>query len=86
MFAVNYKDGRTAYPADLSPVCSPRLADGLREPRDLAKATLLGVAHADEDWRVWLDAAGVRRLTPHGPVFDYYGQVCRRRPMAWVSQ
>ena len=62
------------FPADLSPVCSPRLANGLREPRDLAKATLLRVAHADEDWRLWLDAAGVSRLTPHGPVFDYYGQ------------
>jgi LysR family glycine cleavage system transcriptional activator len=62
------------FPADLSPVCAPRLADGLREPGDLAKATLLRVAHADEDWRLWLDAAGERRLAPHGPVFDYYGQ------------
>jgi LysR family glycine cleavage system transcriptional activator len=59
--------------ADLSPVCSPRMGDELREARDLANATLLRVAHADEDWRLWLDAAGVSRLTPHGPVFDYYG-------------
>src|SRR5918993_4101806 len=62
------------FAADLSPVCSPRLADVLREPRDLAKETLLRVAHADDDWRLWLDAAGVSRLAPHGPVFDYYGQ------------
>jgi LysR family glycine cleavage system transcriptional activator len=32
------------------------------------------VAHADEDWRLWLDAAGVNRVTAKGAVFDYYGQ------------
>jgi LysR family transcriptional regulator, glycine cleavage system transcriptional activator len=62
------------FPADLSPVCAPHVAERLKVPADLAKATLLRVAHADQDWRLWLDAAGVKRVTPKGPVFDFYGQ------------
>jgi LysR family transcriptional regulator, glycine cleavage system transcriptional activator len=62
------------FPADLSPVCTPRLAKALRNPADLVEPTLLRVAHADEDWRLWLDAAGIGRMKPKGPVFDYYGQ------------
>jgi LysR family transcriptional regulator, glycine cleavage system transcriptional activator len=62
------------FAADLSPVCAPRLICELKKPEDLTKATLLRVAHADEDWRLWLDAVGVSRARPKGPVFDYYGQ------------
>jgi LysR family transcriptional regulator, glycine cleavage system transcriptional activator len=54
------------FPADLSPVCAPRVAERLREPSDLSNATLLRVAHADEHWRLWLGAAGVSRMT-QGP-------------------
>jgi LysR family glycine cleavage system transcriptional activator len=62
------------FPADLSPVCAPRVAESLKEPADLRNATLLRVAHAEDDWRRWLDVAGVHRIEPKGPVFDYYGQ------------
>jgi LysR family glycine cleavage system transcriptional activator len=62
------------FAADLSPVCAPRVAERLREPSDLSDATLLRVAHADEDWRLWLEAAGVSRVPVKGAVFDYYGQ------------
>jgi LysR family transcriptional regulator, glycine cleavage system transcriptional activator len=62
------------FAADLSPVCAPRLAVRLKEPNDLSEATLLRVAHADEDWRLWLKAAGVSRVTAKGAIFDYYGQ------------
>jgi LysR family transcriptional regulator, glycine cleavage system transcriptional activator len=62
------------FAADLSPVCAPQIAERLKRPGDLAKTTLLRVAHADQDWRLWLDAAGAGRVRPRGPVFDFYGQ------------
>jgi LysR family glycine cleavage system transcriptional activator len=50
------------------PVCSPALAQnggGLKEPRDLARFTLLHDDSPDQDpscpdWRMWLKAAGVK--------------------------
>jgi LysR family glycine cleavage system transcriptional activator len=62
------------FAADLIPVCAPRLAAGLKRPSDLTGPNLLRVAHASEDWPLWLKAAGVARLSARGPEFQYYGQ------------
>jgi LysR family glycine cleavage system transcriptional activator len=69
--------GLTAEPlfaADLLPVCAPRLARELKRPADLKGPSLLRVAHAAEDWPLWLKAAGVARTTARGPEFQFYGQ------------
>jgi LysR family glycine cleavage system transcriptional activator len=48
---------------ELFPVCSPRLLEGsrpLRRPEDLAHHTLLHSSGGyDDDWRLWLTAAGL---------------------------
>jgi LysR family glycine cleavage system transcriptional activator len=62
------------FAADLVPVCAPRLAAGLKRPSDLRGPSLLRVAHASEDWPLWLKAAGIARLSARGPQFQYYGQ------------
>jgi LysR family glycine cleavage system transcriptional activator len=62
------------FAADLQPVCAPRLAARLKQPADLSGPTLLRVAHAAEDWPLWLKAAGVPRIAAKGPQFEYYGQ------------
>jgi LysR family glycine cleavage system transcriptional activator len=62
------------FAADLLPVCAPGLADSLREPAALARATLLRVGHAPEDWPRWLTAAGLPASLAHGPIFEFYGQ------------
>ncbi len=52
---------------DLLPVCSPALAGGpkpLRRPADLASHTLLHGAPRPDDWRRWLDFAGVDGIEP----------------------
>lgn len=49
----------------LRPVCSPGLLTGdnaIRTPQDLANHKLLFVYTAEEDWRIWLEAAGVKDL------------------------
>jgi LysR family glycine cleavage system transcriptional activator len=57
----------------LTPVCSPKLLagrSGLRKPADLARQTLI---HIDDrnDWRKWLDAAGVGDVDlSRGPVLN----------------
>ena len=72
--------GLTAEPlfaADLTPVCAPRLAAGLRRAGDLKGPSLLRVAHSPDDWPLWLKAAQVPRaprLTARGPEFQFYGQ------------
>ena len=46
----------------LFPVCSPKLLAGaraLKQPEDLARATLLHTSTTKDDWRVWLTAAGL---------------------------
>lgn len=46
----------------LFPVCSPKLLTGeraLRQPEDLAHATLLHTSTTVDDWRLWLTAAGL---------------------------
>lgn len=60
--------------ADLVPVCTPRQAAALKKPADLKGPSLLRVAHANEDWPLWLKAAGVTRVAARGPEFQYYGQ------------
>lgn len=62
------------FAADLTPVCAPKLAARLKQPADLKGTSLLRVAHAPEDWPLWLKAAGIGRLAARGPQFDYYGQ------------
>src|SRR6202158_5092207 len=62
------------FAADLLPVCAPRLGAQLKRPADLRGPSLLRVAHASEDWPLWLKAAGVARVTARGPEFQYYGQ------------
>ena len=50
----------------LTPVCSPELLKGpnaLRSPQDLKKHKLLYVYTAEEDWHIWLEAAGVAGIT-----------------------
>lgn len=58
------------------PVCSPALQGGrppLREPADLARHTLLHVARAPDEWRMWLTAAGLPTLKPAGDLtLDQY--------------
>lgn len=64
--------GQRLFTAALFPVAAPALAAELRSVKDLARQTLLDVAHAPRDWPRWLSAAGLdparfrRRLS-----FDY---------------
>ena len=61
--------------ANLLPVCAPGMAAGLERPEQLAGLPLLRVAHAEEDWPLWLSAQGLAgQVTARGPVFDFYGQ------------
>lgn len=62
------------FDADLTPVCAPRHAHRLKSPRQLKAGSLLRVAHAPEDWPLWLRAAGLTGLSAAGPMFEFYGQ------------
>jgi len=75
-YAIRFGDGAwhatEAVPlieAPLTPLCTPALARGLTEPRDLLGRPLLRSYRADE-WIRWFDAAGVAPPTLKGPVFD----------------
>lgn len=75
-YAIRFGDGAwhatEAVPlieAPLTPLCTPALARGLNEPRDLLGLPLLRSYRADE-WTRWFDAAGVAASTLKGPVFD----------------
>lgn len=49
----------------LTPICSPKLLEGrhaIRAPDDLRRHKLLYVYTAEEDWRLWLSAAGVEGI------------------------
>ena len=49
----------------LTPICSPELLEGrdaLTVPEDLRRHKLLYVYTAEEDWRIWLEAAGVKGI------------------------
>jgi LysR family glycine cleavage system transcriptional activator len=52
---------------EIFPVCSPALLQGarpLRRPEDLSGQTLLYDVHWQDDWRLWLTAAGFADLRP----------------------
>ncbi len=55
--------------APLSPLCAPQALDQLQHPDDLSKLTLLR-SYRSQEWQVWLRAAGVKGITPRGPLFD----------------
>jgi LysR family transcriptional regulator, glycine cleavage system transcriptional activator len=59
---------------DIFPVCAPALLKGpkpLKRLADLAHHTLLHVSGFQEDWQVWLTAAGATGLDPtRGPHFE----------------
>lgn len=53
---------RTLFRSALTPICSPALLKGpnaIKTPADLKKHKLLYVYTAEEDWHIWLAAAGV---------------------------
>jgi LysR family glycine cleavage system transcriptional activator/LysR family transcriptional regulator of beta-lactamase len=57
------------FPVPLVPVCTPALAKGLRNPRDLSKATLIVVAHLRAQWAWWFEAVGLSApVQPAGEV------------------
>jgi len=62
------------FAANLMPVCSRATAKRLKTPDDLRNVTLLRVTHATDDWSRWLKAAGLSKVQPKGPEFEYYGQ------------
>jgi DNA-binding transcriptional LysR family regulator len=47
------------FPATLVPVCTPAIAEGLRDPSDLGKATLIVVSHLRAQWTWWFEAVGL---------------------------
>jgi DNA-binding transcriptional LysR family regulator len=60
----------------VSPICTPRLADALRltTPADLARATLIGVTTFPLAWPAWFEAAGAPNLKPSRAIwFDSFG-------------
>ena len=67
---------RELFGSVLSPVCSPELLEGanpLNAPRDLQHHAILHVYTAEEDWRLWLDAAGAGSVAISDRVaFDSY--------------
>ncbi|AHY54525.1 transcriptional regulatory protein [Bradyrhizobium japonicum SEMIA 5079] len=62
------------FAGDLTPVCVPRLATGLKRPADLKGPGLIRVTHSPEDWPIWLKAANLTRINARGPEFQFYGQ------------
>src|SRR5437764_498843 len=63
-----------SFAGDLTPVCVPRLASGLKRPADLKGPSLIRVTHSPEDWPIWLKAANLARINARGPEFQFYGQ------------
>ncbi len=64
-------DAFRLFEAPLSPLCTPKLAETLKSPADLADATLLRSYRSDE-WATWFAAAGVTPVAHvnAGIVFD----------------
>jgi LysR family glycine cleavage system transcriptional activator len=64
------------FDARLVPVCSPATAQaglGLRQPADLVNHALLRLYTAEDEWAVWLAAAGLPDLAGRAaPRFDSY--------------
>ncbi len=58
---------RPLFRSQLVPVCAPTLlksATPLKKPEDLKQHKLIDVYTAEEDWQLWLDAAGVKDIKP----------------------
>jgi LysR family transcriptional regulator of beta-lactamase len=75
-FAIRYGNGSWRntdavhlFPAPLSPVCAPQIAERIGEPADLAEEALLRSYQADE-WPRWFAAAGVACPAIKGTMFD----------------
>lgn len=55
----------------ITPLCSPALAENLKQPDDLHSQRLLHVLGYQEGWGTWLQAAGAKRVNPgQGMQFD----------------
>jgi len=66
-------EAEALFSADLFPVCAPAIARQLKSAGDLKSQTLLQVAHASDDWVLWLRAAGLKlRPEKRSPKFDTY--------------
>jgi len=66
-------EAEALFSADLFPVCAPAIARQLKSAGDLRSQTLLQVAHASDDWVLWLRAAGLKlRPEKRSPKFDTY--------------
>jgi LysR family transcriptional regulator, regulator of gene expression of beta-lactamase len=75
-YAIRFGDGQWhgtdaahLFPAPLSPVCAPDIADRLRQPSDLHREVLLRSYRTDE-WARWFTAAGTACPPLRGMVFD----------------
>jgi LysR family transcriptional regulator, regulator of gene expression of beta-lactamase len=55
--------------APLSPLCTPAIANRLREPSDLLRAPLLR-SFRPQDWIHWFKGAGLEYVPVRGPMFD----------------
>lgn len=56
---------RPLFKSVLTPICAPELLKGpnaIKTPQDLKKHKLLYVYTAEEDWHIWLEAAGVKGI------------------------
>lgn len=72
--------------ADLIPIVSAALAPAGRaaDPEWLRTATLLHVAGVPDEWRRWLQAAGLRGIDPlRGPKFDSYALSGEAAAQGW---
>lgn len=55
----------------LTPVCSPKIGAALRKPGDMRRQVLLRARYAPDEWRLWLDQAGLEDMDHRqGPLFD----------------
>lgn len=50
---------------EVFPVCSPKLAERLREPRDILSVPILRDANSTISWDVWLEPFGLSEKTLH---------------------
>ena len=57
------------FPAPMTPLCAPAVAERLKSPEALSSAVLLRSYRA-EDWPDWFAAAGLSPPPIRGPVFD----------------
>lgn len=71
--------------ADLIPIVSPAMAPPGRSGREwLRTATLLHVAGVPDEWRHWLQLAGLRDIDPlRGPKFDSYALSGEAAAQGW---